>query len=65
MGENKDEWLNVREVMDLVGLGRTSIYALMEQGKFPGSIRVGAKSVVWRLSEIEFWMKQKICERTR
>ncbi|MDH5904612.1 AlpA family phage regulatory protein [Vibrio splendidus] len=65
MGENKDERLNVREVMGLVGLGRTSIYALMEQGKFPSSIRVGAKSVVWRLYEIELWMKQKICERTR
>ncbi|MEZ8862893.1 helix-turn-helix transcriptional regulator [Vibrio sp. 10N.247.311.51] len=65
MGENKDEWLNVREVMGLVGLGRTSIYVLMEQGEFPGSIRVGAKSVVWRLYEIELWMNQKICERTR
>lgn len=61
---DQKDWLNVREVINLVGLGRTSIYALMGRRQFPRPIQTGPKSVKWRLQDIEAWMKQKICERT-
>ncbi|EOX4941908.1 AlpA family phage regulatory protein [Vibrio tubiashii] len=57
------EWLNVRQVMSRVALGRTSIYKLMEFEEFPRQVRVGAKSVKWRARDIDAWMRQKIRNR--
>ncbi|WP_215404098.1 helix-turn-helix transcriptional regulator [Vibrio gigantis] len=57
------EWLNVHEVINLVGLGRTSIYTLIGRRQFPRPIQMGPKSVKWRLKDIEAWMRQKIYER--
>ncbi|PSU27967.1 helix-turn-helix transcriptional regulator [Photobacterium lutimaris] len=60
---DQEEWLNVREVMNRVALGRTSIYKLMECRQFPRPLRMGAKSVNWRVRDVEAWMRQKICDR--
>ncbi|WP_407829948.1 helix-turn-helix transcriptional regulator [Vibrio splendidus] len=41
------------------------MYALRGRRRFAHPIQMGTKSVKWRLQDIEAWMKQKICERTR
>lgn len=39
------------------GLGRTSIYGLMREGRFPKSRRIaGAHAVGWDSQEIEAWI---------
>ncbi|EGR0758350.1 helix-turn-helix transcriptional regulator [Vibrio parahaemolyticus] len=60
---DRGDWLNVRQVMNRVALGRTSIYKLMECRQFPLQVRVGAKSVKWRARDVEAWMRQKIRNR--
>ncbi|EGQ8037350.1 MULTISPECIES: helix-turn-helix transcriptional regulator [Vibrio harveyi group] len=57
------EWLNIREVMNHVGLGRTSIYELMKRRLFPCPVRMGPKSVKWRARDVEAWMRQRIRNR--
>ncbi|EJV0609158.1 transcriptional regulator [Vibrio parahaemolyticus] len=57
------EWLNIREVMNHVGLGRTSIYELMKRRLFPYPVRMGPKSVKWRSRDVEAWMRQRIRNR--
>ena len=39
-----------------VGINRSGIYRAMREGRFPEPLRVGPKSVRWRLSEVEAWI---------
>ena len=54
-----DRLLRRREVEQMVGLSRTSIYRLMDSGDFPHPIRVGPRAVRWRLRDIEQWMSER------
>ena len=45
--------LRLKEVVQMVGLSRASIYRLMDSGDFPHAIRVGPRAVRWRLRDIE------------
>ena len=47
-----DRLLTRAEVEYHVGLKRSSIYRGMRAGKFPEPIRIGARAVRWRESEI-------------
>lgn len=47
------------EVEARVGLSRSSIYAFMAAGDFPKPIRIGARAVAWRLSDIEDWISSR------
>lgn len=47
-------------VKSMVGLSRSTIYALMAAGKFPKSISLGERSVGWLESEVEEWIDSKV-----
>lgn len=49
--------IRLKEVMDLCGLSRSSIYAAMKRGDFPPSVKVGSRSSAWVKSEIEDWIR--------
>ena len=51
--------LRLKEVEQMVGLSRTSIYRLMDSGDFPHPIRVGPRAVRWRLRDIEEWISER------
>ena len=44
------------EVCALVGLARSTIYAKVSAGSFPPQIRLGSRSVGWRLADIDKWL---------
>lgn len=52
-----DRLLDVRQVIDKCGVGRTSIYRLMEESGFPQPRRITPQRVKWIESEIDEWMK--------
>jgi len=46
------------------GLGRTTIYDLMKDGRFPKSRRIaGAHAVGWDSLEVEAWIAEQLGER--
>ena len=45
-----------QEVEQMVGLSRSTIYDKMRAGTFPLPLKIGAKAVRWRMSEIEEWV---------
>ena len=47
-----DRLLRRREVEELTGLSRASIYRLMRSGRFPLPVRVSATAVRWKASDI-------------
>ena len=55
--------INLKEVIYLTGLKRSSIYKFMEEGHFPKSISIGGRSVMWRFCDLNDWIALKIKER--
>lgn len=55
--------LRCRDVEAIVGLSRSTIYTLMNEGRFPEPVTLGPKSVAWVKSEIEGWVMERIAER--
>ncbi|BAP80329.1 putative transcriptional regulator [Pseudomonas sp. MT-1] len=45
------------------GLGRTTIYDLMKEGRFPKSHQIaGAHAVGWNSVEVELWIAEQLGE---
>ena len=45
------------EVSKLTGLARATIYKKVNDGSFPPPIRLGARAVGWRMSDIDTWLE--------
>ncbi len=42
-------------VVRLTGLGRSTIYRLIAEERFPAQVRIGARAVGWRWTDLERW----------
>ena len=51
-----DRLLRLSEVRTRTALGRSTIYRKMRDGSFPKPLKIGARAVRWRESEIEAWL---------
>lgn len=50
-------------VKSVTGLGRTKIYELMKEGRFPKAHRIaGAHAVGWDSLEVEAWIAEQLGE---
>ena len=58
----RDRLLRLPEVETLAGLKKTSINALMEQGKFPPCVRPTPRAVRWPESAVLQWVQDRIAE---
>ena len=48
------------EVQHRVGLGRSTIYRWMAEGKFPRPVQLGGYAVAWAEDEIETWIAGRL-----
>lgn len=48
--------IRLPEVQHRVGLGRSTIYRWMAEGKFPKPIQLGGYAVAWAQDDVEEWM---------
>ena len=55
-----ESFIRLPKVKQLTGFGRSQIYLLIKQGKFPKQIHIGPNSVAWLDSEVSDWMKERI-----
>ena len=51
--------LRRREVLALVGFGRTQLYLLIDEGRFPGPVPLGALAARWVESEVQSWLRAR------
>ena len=53
-----EQWriVRLRQVIHLTALARATIYRKVSDGSFPPSVRLGTRSVGWRLSDIDAWL---------
>ena len=52
--------IRLPEVQYRVGLGRSTIYRWMAEGKFPKPVQLGGYAVAWAENEIEAWIAGKL-----
>jgi prophage regulatory protein len=52
----KDHLLSLKEVMEMTGQARSSIYYWMSIGHFPKPKKVGLRSVAWIREDVQKWL---------
>lgn len=48
-------FVRMAAVVRMTGLGRSTIYRLMAEDKFPSPVRLAKRAVVWRRIDLEQW----------
>ena len=56
----RDRLLRLPDVSDIVGIRKSTIYALMKEGKFPKCIYITSKTVAWPESAVLAWVNDRI-----
>lgn len=54
-----DRAVRLREVEQITGLSKSTIYRCESEGKFPKRIKLTERASAWRLSEIRAWMNSR------
>ena len=60
---NCSRFLRLPEVLNLVGVTRSTLYRWMDAGTFPKQISVGGNTVVWVESAVTSWMEEQMASR--
>lgn len=64
INNQNDKFIKFKEVMQIVGLSRTTLYSLIKNNKFPKQIKPsGTRSSVWYLNEVKDWMQEQKDQR--
>ena len=53
-------FIRLPQVVEMTGLGKTTIYRWINHGAFPKQIQIGGKSVVWNERDVIDWMNAQI-----
>ncbi len=52
--------IRLKEVCEITGLSRSSIYEAMKNSVFPRSVSIGKRSVAWRSTDISDWVESRV-----
>jgi prophage regulatory protein len=54
------EFLRIRKVAARLGVGTSTLYAWIAKGTFPKPTKIGAKTIVWPVEQIDAWARAQI-----
>lgn len=52
-----DVLLRLPDVTQRAGISRSTVYEYVARGRFPAPVRVGARAVRWRASDVSRWLE--------
>jgi prophage regulatory protein len=52
--------LRLPEVISVTGLGRSMIYQMEADQRFPKRVRIGTRAVGWLEGEVKAWLQKRI-----
>lgn len=55
--------IRLRQVMQMTGLGRSSIYNYMKDQSFPKQVKITSNLSAWVETEINEWIQDKVNQR--
>lgn len=55
-GNEASCFLRLNQVLDIVPIGKSTVYYLMAKGKFPKQTKLGPKLSVWKRSDIDAYI---------
>jgi len=56
----KQRLIRLREVRLRVGLGASTVYRYLAEGKFPRPVSIGGGRVAWIESDVDAWIAERI-----
>ena len=59
IGHHEDRFLRLPEVLWRVGLSRSCLYRMVNNGTFPRQIKINRTTTVWSENEITDWMDEQ------
>lgn len=59
MALQSDQLLRRPAVEELTGLSRSTLYEMMPKGAFPRPVKIGARAVAWRKSQVDAWIRER------
>lgn len=59
--ENNSRFLRLPQVLELIPVGKSTIYYLIQKGEFPKQVKLEPKLSVWRKSDIEAYISNGDC----
>jgi prophage regulatory protein len=54
-----------KELLELLGVSATTLYAWIAEGRFPRQINLGVNSVAWLQAEVDAYLQERAKERDR
>jgi predicted DNA-binding transcriptional regulator AlpA len=51
-----DRFLRLKDVLQVVPLGRSTVWKMVAEGKFPQPVKLTPRTTAWRESEVLRWM---------
>ena len=57
--KEKDSLVRWRQVHQIVGISRTSVWRLEREGQFPKRRHISKRAVGWSEKEIQKWLKER------
>lgn len=55
---NAQRLIRLAEVATMLGIGRSTIYKYVGEGSIPAPVKVGFRSVRWKLADVLAWREQ-------
>lgn len=52
-----DRFIDLKEVVHLTALSKTTIYKMVKEGRFPAQLNTGAVRVVWSHNDVQGWIR--------
>lgn len=52
--------LRLRSVLEITGLGRSSLYKMVKEQKFPRPVQIGKRTVAWDSTAVAIWIQDRI-----
>lgn len=53
------EILRLPDVLEMIGVGRRTLYRWSRNGDFPAPIQLGPNSIGWRRADVEEWIESR------
>ena len=54
--------LRLPDVLERIGVSRSTLYLWVSKGRFPAPIQLGERSIGWIESDVTAWIERKVAE---